>query len=167
MATLRSLPSWFELLITTRMPESEKYGFQAPTPAPTSAVSTVFLPNPEVSVVTAFGLLAVNIGIPTKTVLHKFVVLVQPGLAPLFMPKFAPKSVMVTAALNGADGRGSEIPVSVLEIDEISGAEYLTALVIEPTKSLEPHEITPVLAALIPPSRPAGILISNELSDIH
>jgi hypothetical protein len=70
------------------------------------------------------ALVPVNIGIPTETVLHKFVVSVHPGLAPLLMPKLAPKMVIVAAALKGADGAGLVTAVLVPPIDEIVGAEY-------------------------------------------
>ncbi len=146
------------------MLESEKYGFHAPTPEPILASSTEL--RVAVKVFT-LGLTAENIGIPTLTVLHKFVVSVQPGLAPLFMPKFTPKSVIVAAELKGADGLGFRTPVLVLEMDEISGAEYRTPFVIEPMRSLEPHDIIPDLVALMPPRRPDGILIRIELSEIQ
>ncbi len=99
------------------MLESEKYGFHGPP----LAVSTVFL---AVVAVLTFGLIGLNIGMPTVTVLHKFVLSVHPGLAPLLMPKLEPNKVMVAAVLKGADGAGSATAVLVPPIDEIVGAEY-------------------------------------------
>ena len=100
------------------MLESEKYGFHGPP----LAVSTVFLAG--VAALT-FGLaVPSNVGMPTVTVLHKFAVLVHPGLAPLLIPKLAPKMVMVAAVLKGADGAGLATAVLVPPIDEIVGAEY-------------------------------------------
>ena len=78
----------------------------------------------DVVAVFTFGSIGLNIGIPTVTTLHKFVVSVHPGLAPLLMPKLAPKIVMVAAALKGADGAGLVIAVLVPLIDKIVGAEY-------------------------------------------
>ena len=103
------------------MLESEKYGFHGPP----LAVSTVFLAVVAVFAVLTFGLaVPTNIGMPTVTVLHKFVVSAHPGFAPLLMPKLAPKMVMVAAALKGADGAGSRTSVLVPPIDKIVGAEY-------------------------------------------
>jgi len=103
------------------MLESEKYGFHGPP----LAVSTVFLAVVAVFAVLTFGLaVPTNIGMPTVTVLHKFVVSVHPGLAPLLMPKLAPKMVIVAAALKGADGAGLVTAVLVPPIDEIVGGEY-------------------------------------------
>ncbi len=89
------------------MLESEWYGFHG------DAVSSVFRP---VVAVLIFGLLVpVNVGMPTVTVLL---------LAPLLMPKLAPKIVIVAAALKGADGAGMATAVLVPPIDEIIGGEY-------------------------------------------
>jgi hypothetical protein len=134
------------------MLESEKYGFHAPTPEPTAAVSTLFL---DVVPGFLFGSLEPsNVGMPTLTVLHKFVVSMHPGLAPLLMPKLAPKIVMVAAALKGADGAGLVTAVLVPAIDVIVGAEYLTAAVIDPVSCQAPQETTPVLAEPMLPRRP-------------
>ena len=102
------------------MLESEKYGFHGPP----LAVSTVFLAVVAAFAVLTFGLaVPTNIGMPTVTVLHKFAVLVHPGLAPLLMPKLEPNKVMVAAVLKGADGAGATA-VMVPPIDVIVGAEY-------------------------------------------
>ena len=100
------------------MLESEKYGFHGPP----LAVSTVFL---AVVAVLTFGLaVPTNVGMPTVTMLHKFVLSLHPGFAPLLMPKLAPKRVMVAAVLKGADGAGLVTAVLVPLMDEIVGAEY-------------------------------------------
>jgi hypothetical protein len=143
------------------MLESEKYGFHGPP----LAVSTVFL---AVVAVFTFGLaVPTNIGMPTVTVLHKFVVSAHPGFAPLLMPKLAPKTVMVAAVFQGADGAVVATAVLVPPIDEIVGAEYITAAVIVPVSCLEPQETTPVLAVLMPPRRPCGILTRIAVSEIQ
>jgi hypothetical protein len=86
-------------------------------------VSTVFLAVVAVFAALTFGLIGLNIGMPTVTVLQKFAVLVHPGLAPLLMPKLEPNKVMVAAVLKGADGAGATAAM-VPPIDEIVGAEY-------------------------------------------
>ena len=83
------------------------------------AMSSVFLDG--VAVFT-FGLVAVNVGMRTETALHKLE-LVHVG-PPLLMPKFDPKMVIVTAALNGADGAGLKTFVFVPMIMVIAGGEY-------------------------------------------
>ena len=82
------------------------------------AMSSVFLDG--VAVFT-LGLVAVNVGMRTETALHKLE-LVHVG-PPLLMPKFDPKMVIVTAALNGADGAGLTF-VIVPMIMVIAGGEY-------------------------------------------
>jgi hypothetical protein len=126
----------------------------------------VFLAVVAVFAELTFGLIELNIGMPTVTVLHKFVLSVHPGLAPLLMPKLEPNKVMVAAVLKGADGAGATA-VMVPPIDEIVGAEYLTAAVIVPVSCLEPQETTPVLAVLMPPRRPCGILTRIAVSEIQ
>ena len=81
-------------------------------------MSSVFL---DVVAVFTLGLLGVNIGMRTDTALHKLVLL-HAG-PPLLMPKFDPKMVIVTAALNGADGAGLTF-VIVPMIMVIAGGEY-------------------------------------------
>ena len=103
------------------MLESEKYGFHGPP----LAVSTAFLAVVAAFAVLTFGLaVPTNIGMPTVTVLHKFVVSAHPGFAPLLMPKLAPKTVMVAAVFQGADGAVVATAVLVPPIDEIVGAGY-------------------------------------------
>jgi hypothetical protein len=149
------------------MLESEKYGFHAPAP-PRSAVSTVFLPKSDVAEVIIFGLeFWSKTGMPTLTLLHKFVVSVHPGLAPWLMPKFAPNIVMVTEALYGADGVGFETVLSDPLMDEITGAEYFIASETEPATSWDPQETTPDLLTPMLPNSPLGILITTELSEIQ
>ena len=144
------------------MLESEKYGFHGPLP-PTAAVSTVFLAG--VAVLT-FGLLAANAGMPTETGLHFVAMSVHPYPTKL-MPKLAPKRVMVAAVFQGADGAGLATAVLVPPIDEIVGAEYITAAVIVPVSCLEPQDTTPVLAVLMLPRRPCGILTRIAVSEIQ
>ena len=83
------------------------------------AMSSVFLVG--VAVFT-LGLVAVNVGMRTETSLHKLLKLEHVG-PPFLMPKFDPKMVIVTAALNGADGAGLTF-VIVPMIMVIAGGEY-------------------------------------------
>jgi hypothetical protein len=84
------------------------------------------------------------------------------------MPKFAPKIVIVTAALKGEDGLwGGGTALLVPLIDEIIGAEYWTADDIDPVRGMEPQENTPDLREFIPPRRPLGILMKIDESEIQ
>jgi hypothetical protein len=71
-----------------------------------------------------FGAKAENNGMPNATVLHNVPGWLHPGFIPLFMPKLAPKIVIVTASLKGDDGRGLLTVLSVPSIELITGAEY-------------------------------------------
>jgi hypothetical protein len=84
------------------------------------AMSSVFLVG--VAVFT-LGSVTVNVGMRTETSLHKLLKLEHVG-PPFLMPKFDPKMVIVTAALNGADGAGLKTFVFVPIIMVIAGGEY-------------------------------------------
>ncbi len=83
------------------------------------------------------------------------------------MPKLAPKIVIVAATLKGEDGLWVVTALLVPLIDEMRGAEYLTADDIDPVRGMEPQDITPDLSEFIPPRRPLGILMKIDESEIQ